>query len=214
MKKSFTLAETLVTLTVLGIIMAIVIPLISKARPDKDVIMFKKALYSLQSAVGNATEELLNEGAMSNTIWSDDIVTNVDPKGFCNRISAHLNTTGNGKCGNATSADGSDSHYYNPQIVTTDGMRFWHVPNKKIAKNSSVEICVERPLSNSELSTLKEARGNGNDGSLTDKCGADKAGSTTNVGLRVKVYWDGKVHVPENTYEAKLIDRSFEVQKQ
>ncbi len=210
MKKSFTLAETLVTLTVLGIIMAIVIPLISKARPDKDVIMFKKALYSLQSAVGNATEELLNEGAMSNTIWSDDIVTTGSPSGFCNRISDHLNTTGKGKCGNATSDDGSDSHYYNPQIVTTDGMRFWHVPNKKIAKNSSVEICVERPLSNSELSTLEQAREN----RATGNCGPDKAGSTTNVGLRVKVFWDGKVHVPENTYEADLIDRSFEVQKQ
>lgn len=210
-KHSFTLAETLVTLTILGIIMAIVMPLINKAKPDKDIIIFKKGLYTIQSAVGNATEVLINQGALSNEIWRSNIVNNnpTDPnvKGFCKRIADHLNTS-------AENCDIKNSSYDDPQIVTTDGIRFWHIPNEKIENNDY--ICFDRGLTDKELSTLEINRTVEEDGKEIKKaalCGNDPSSA---IGFNVLIRWDGKVYVGNDddyAYERYLVERSFEVQK-
>ena len=209
-KHSFTLAETLVTLTILGIIMAIVMPLINKAKPDKDIIIFKKGLYTIQSAVGNATEVLINQGALSNEIWWSDIVNNnpTDPgvSGFCKRIADHLNTS-------TENCDIDNSSYDDPQIITTDGIRFWNMPTETITDYAT--ICLDRGISAKEAQTLNEVREEWSNGA----CGTSSDLDDINVGLKVDIRWDGKVGVNLQQqdgyeYEQELIKRSFEVQKQ
>ncbi len=228
-KHSFTLAETLVTLTILGIIMAIVMPLINKAKPDKDIIIFKKGLYTIQSAVGNATEVLINQGALSNEIWKDDLPDGTQVY-FCERLADHLNTAiENCYDGTGTKTQASSS-YDDPQIVTTDGIRFWRIADDTLGDvggpaNRYNVICIERGLSAKEATTLSAVRGanwsnqfNGGGSS----CGTTTInGNAINVGLKIKVRWDGKVYIPSETtddsqyfnYEKELINKAFEVKK-
>ncbi len=207
MKKGFTLAETLITLTIIGIIMAVVMPLVSKVQPDRDVLMFKKGMYSLQAAVGNATDLLVSQGANTSELWSMSSLP-VDPNSededddenpansreihFCARIADHLNT--------AVENCGGSGSYDSPQIVTTDGMRIWNLPQNNF--NGSVTICMDRPLTGKEIQTLTVMRNN------WTPCGGNR-------GLSVKIRHDGKVFLPlEANYEKDLIDKSFNVTRE
>ncbi len=63
MKKAFTLAEVLITLTVIGIITAVIIPVAIHSKPDENVMKFKKAhntLYQVISTLINSDEYFLN----------------------------------------------------------------------------------------------------------------------------------------------------------
>lgn len=210
MKKGFTLSETLITLTVLGVIIAVTMPLLSKARPDKDVVMYKKGLYTIQSAVGNATEIILNNGALSNSVWSDKNYINPITKvrgcpNFCKEVADRLNTS-------KVDCDKEKSSYIDPQIITTDGLRYWGLPttNKFEELDYEVTFCFDRPdLQNDskEFKVLTSVRENH---AVEEDC-VDKDGR----GLRVVVRADGKVSVPNDngSYEQDLIDRSFNVQQ-
>lgn len=57
-KVAFTLAETLITITIIGIIMALMLRSISRVNPDKDKILFVKSYHTLESAVSN----VINDG--------------------------------------------------------------------------------------------------------------------------------------------------------
>ena len=52
-KTAFTLAETLLTLTIIGVLMALMLRSISRVNPDKDKILFIKSYHSIESAVAN-----------------------------------------------------------------------------------------------------------------------------------------------------------------
>ena len=56
MKKAFNLAEVMIAITVIGIVAALIIPIISYVDPHRDRIMYKKAVYSLSSAVSAVME--------------------------------------------------------------------------------------------------------------------------------------------------------------
>ena len=62
MRKAFTLSEALVTLAIIGVLAAILIPVINNVRPDKDKIAYKKAIYSLSNAVSNAMDSAYTGG--------------------------------------------------------------------------------------------------------------------------------------------------------
>ena len=57
MKKGFTLAETLVTLVVIGVVAAVTIPILNHARPDKDALMYKKAVLTTQQVMLALSED-------------------------------------------------------------------------------------------------------------------------------------------------------------
>ncbi len=63
MKKAFTLAEVMITLTVIGIITAVIIPVAISTKPDENVLKFKKAnetLYNVISTMMNSDKYYLN----------------------------------------------------------------------------------------------------------------------------------------------------------
>ncbi len=49
--KGFTLAETMITLVVIGIIVAVIIPVMNNSKPDKNLIKFKKANETLYQTI-------------------------------------------------------------------------------------------------------------------------------------------------------------------
>lgn len=52
-KFAFTLAETLLTMAIIGVVMALMLRSISRVNPDKDKVLFIKSYHSIEAAVAN-----------------------------------------------------------------------------------------------------------------------------------------------------------------
>lgn len=96
-KKGFTLAEVMVTLGILGVLAAIIIPAVMNVSPDTNRVMLKKAYSTLEKSVSN----LINDDAA----YPGDVTQSIGgvtvPAGFNN-----LNTTG------TTTPGGQDKFCY------------------------------------------------------------------------------------------------------
>ena len=190
MRKAFTLSVALITLAIIGVLAAILIPVIDNVRPDKDKITYKKALYSMQSAISNAMDSTLySMAANSSAYWKDD---KVEDDTFCEAIADALNTAGRVDCVGPSS-------YVNPNFITTDGIRYWGLEGKFTGDTRT--IYVDRGLGTKELRTIAAKRGKIGDG----------------TGLQIRVRYDGKVDTPESTdsenfdFENELIENSLQV---
>ncbi len=104
MKKAFTLAEVMITLTVIGIITAVIIPVAINSKPDENVMKFKKAhntLYQTISTLVNSDKYYLNGdlGIKPNGNFIGD-----DSTYFCNTFSDVV-TTRKINCSNYSLSD-------------------------------------------------------------------------------------------------------------
>lgn len=213
MKKAFTLSEALVTLAIIGVLAAILIPVINNARPDKDKITYKKALYSLQNAVANAMDEASAGVFTPSSHWGPGLSTSkgwtggwggsnygsqisgsitsgtaTEGKSFCDAVADSLNISGSANCGS--------SSYTTPNFVTTDGIRFWGLENDSTFDTGNHEkvIKVDRKLSTTERASTFRLR------------------NTSEEGLRINVNRDGKVYTPADySYENSMIQDSMSV---
>ncbi|MBQ3642869.1 type II secretion system protein [bacterium] len=219
MKKAFTLSEALITMAVIGILAAVLIPVMSKAKPDKDKIVYKKAIYAVQAGMQHANNHLLNDTGISlepGKMWDD---SHVPDDYFCEQMADAMNTAGAINC----NPSGSGSTYASPNFETTDGIRIWGLEGKITGgpeeestskENSSYgykTIRVDRVMDETEVKKYMAYR-NAQDSSFPAPPATEATNS--NPGLKLRLRSDGKVTtLPSWEYENKLINTSFQVQR-
>ena len=177
-KNGFTLAEILVTLSVIGVISAITLPMITNSRPNQEMIMLKKAYYNAARVVS----ELINDddfyperadnlakSGFGNTIISDMTGGNEakyngktykgDEK-FCGLFAVKLNKAKAANCKSRVALSSGGN------FTSGDGM-IWSMPVSNFANDEYILVDVNGSKGNnctlqSSFSTygLKKCSGN------------------------------------------------------
>lgn len=137
MKKGFTLSESLISLAIIGVISAVLIPILNNVRPDQNRIMYKKAMYTMQNAIATAMDDSLPPAANSDAYWGDPAV---GADKFCLGVADAVNTVGNVDC----SSTGS---FASPNFTTVNGAKYWGLGNHKFTAtggpNDTADIVVD-----------------------------------------------------------------------
>lgn len=115
MKKGFTLSETMISLVVIGVIAAIILPILNSIRPDNGRVLYKKAMYSMQNAISTALNDSTSNASNAKAFWAGDDVTAGE---FCASIAETMSIIGDSNCGTVGS-------YSNPNFKTINGSTWW-----------------------------------------------------------------------------------------
>lgn len=239
MRKAFTLSEALVTLAIIGVLAAILIPVVNNARPDKDKIVYKKALYSLQTAVSNAMNSAYLSDGFGNlgedSVWGsggDEACTNV-----ANWWNGNCGSGGSG--GDGSGGDGGDGSGGDGDKETNS---FCEAVAESLNVAGSVNCTTTSSYDNPNFITTDGIRywglegdsefnttsGDGYKDIYVDRSISNsekrslgrirlKGGqieSNDDLGMKIRVKWNGKVFTPDDDsygYENGLIESSLDV---
>lgn len=151
-KKAFTLAETLITLIIIGVIAATAIPTIMGAMPNSNKVKFKKAYSSTETVISNMINNDIIYPASLTFLGGDGVNyaqgfnnTSAIPNGngavtpninkFCYYMADAMNIIGKTNCLTAdaisTPFNFTTPPYTQPAFTTTDGVAWYiYIPVK------------------------------------------------------------------------------------
>ncbi len=148
-RKGFTLAEMMVCLTIISIIATLLMPAISRLRPNKSKVMFKKTYYLTERIVSELVNDEESYPFVEDRVGFDNVdevefngITYSGINKFCQLFALKLNTlSGDSNC--VATAD-----WNNPSFVTTDGVK-WIIPatdfaNQEIFESILVDVNGEK----------------------------------------------------------------------
>ena len=145
-KRAFTLGEVLVTLMIVGIIAALIIPIIKNAQPDKQKLMFKKAYTNVERIV----TELVNDDdlypdtgdyvGLDNTspVDPDDLDSPEGNEKFCMLFAMKINVVDDENI-NCPATPGGNGTYNEPSFITADSVAYY-LPSTSFATNATITV--------------------------------------------------------------------------
>ncbi|MEE3348433.1 MAG: type II secretion system protein [Candidatus Gastranaerophilaceae bacterium] len=145
-RKAFTLAEVMITLAVLGILASIILPAVSRIRPNKSKAMFKKAYYVAERMVyelvndqdlypSNGSYVGFDNTATASYLGIEYPTNNTGSSAnagegakFCQLFARKLNTASDDiYCDAAHSVPTGGGTFKAPSFITSDGIH-WYMP--------------------------------------------------------------------------------------
>lgn len=138
MKKAFTLAETLITLGIIGVLAGVSMGMLSSNNPNSDMLMFRKAYNITTNAVYSILQSgaYYEEGVLSDTSNTPVNVNGAQVQGdtkFCQVFASIVNAIDAPVCpGVAWDA---------PSFTTADGVA-WYIPSSRFAVNATISVDV------------------------------------------------------------------------
>lgn len=144
-KRAFTLGEVLVTLMIVGIIAALIIPIIKNAQPDKQKLMFKKAYTNVERVV----TELVNDddlypdtGDYSGLDNTSNVEVNDTTYGgntkFCQLFVMKVNVIDDEDI-HCPATPGGNGTYSTPSFITADSIAYY-LPSTDFATNATITV--------------------------------------------------------------------------
>ena len=195
-KNGFTLAETLITMGIIAVIAAIMIPMLVKSRPNKEMIMLKKAYYLTARNVN----ELVNDDDFYPDTDDPDVVgfantvteatyhgeTYTGDTKFCNLFASRMNITTDVNCDAtlATTFTSGSKPLTSGTFVTADGM-VWVLPKSNFATQQTIYI---------------DVNGDKGDNCFPGACGTDEEPDR----FQINVDKYGKITVPAGIQQKYL----------
>lgn len=191
MKKGYTLSEVMVTMAILGLMASILLPTISKFRPNRDKMLFKKAYYVAERVI----YELVNDDTYysvsdGNYFGLDNVEqeahigtasyggkTEAKQKSkFCNLFSKKVNITKDeARCNSGfAEEDLGKGSFTTPSFYTSDGIA-WYMPYTNFESDAPIFVDVS--------------------GSKTPNCKASDTDCIKPDIFKIIVHRDGKMHV-------------------
>ncbi len=118
-KYGFTLAEALLTMIILGIILAFILPSLISTKPSEDKLLYKKAFFTLSEAM----MAVVNNPELYdiNQYYVLKYPIEGNEENFCKYLANYLNTIGNVNC------DGNEGSF-----KLANGVIIEHVPKKAV----------------------------------------------------------------------------------
>lgn len=122
-KKGFTLAETMLVLTVLGVIAAVLVPTIMGASPKKNKILFVKSYHEAERTIADLVDDERFYPEPEGFAWREEVrvdgTTHAGATKFCTSLANKINTLGDINCSPAAGE---------PSFTATSGVA-WYIPN-------------------------------------------------------------------------------------
>lgn len=89
MKKGFTLAEVMLVLSIIGVLVALMIPVLDKTRPDETTLKYRKAFFAIEQGIRN----ILNDAKLyeSGDLRAPGNSSTADEDGNCSEGQIKLN---------------------------------------------------------------------------------------------------------------------------
>ncbi len=210
-KKGFTLSEILVSLAILGVLAAALVPALMRTVPNNNIVLFKKADYTLQQAVSEIinndtnyptsemgtttdTSASVSRGFNYTTITGTTVPASNNK--FCYLLSEQMNTVGAVSCP-APGAGGTGT------FTTADGVS-WRliipVPASEFPLNATdyttrIVVDVNGTTKNPNCGTVTTTN-------ITTACASGTIGDMYEMGVR----YDGKLTVLGTAGQNILLD--------
>ena len=161
-QKAFTLAETMITLVMIGVLAAMVIPTIIGSAPKQNKVMFKKAYASLEEAVYNMINDETNypSSSLSGTTLrgfnNTSATTNGTVNKFCYFLADQMNTIGTPYCpargGNALAGCSAGQWGY---FTTTDGI-YWRLYFRNSDDDPNAQSPMDNRINSSQVTDIAQ----------------------------------------------------------
>lgn len=122
-RRGFTLAETLLTMVVFGIILAFILPSVTATKPSESKLLYKKTFFT----VSEAMMAVINNPDLYDTSEYEVLKYPIDSdENFCQYLANYLNTVGNISCN-------SDSGSFK----LANGVLVSNIPKKAMKRNKA-----------------------------------------------------------------------------
>ncbi len=143
MKKAFTLVETMLVLSIIGVIIALMIPALDRSKPDETTLKYRKAFFGIEEAVRNIVNDtkLYSDGDLTNPL---NIPTGANAQQvFCQNIANTLNTIGKVDC-RLSDLYKADENLTADKVNfrTTGGVSFGGL-NNPFSADGTLTLCVD-----------------------------------------------------------------------